>query len=279
MPPSLGQPIATGRTAEVFAWEDGTVLKLYYEWCPRRWRDEELRVARLVHEAGLAVPAPGEAVEINGRVGLIYERVDGPSMLEEMVQKRFVTLWRSARQMAELHVAISNCAVPGLGSAKDGLAHAIRSPGWLPDDLRQPLLQRLERLPDGDCLCHADFHPGNIVMTGHGPIVIDWMTAARGDPMADVARSILLLSMGPPLNRLQRLGFNLITWQFRAAYLKRYFELHPAGRDRLAAWQPIIAAARMNEKIEGEREKLMEMVRRGLAARPQAGALVEAENH
>ena len=94
---SLDSPIATGRTAEIYAWQDGTVLKLYYEWCPRRWLDEELRIARLVHAAGLAVPAPGEIVEINGRVGLVYERVDGPSMLDDMKQRMFVTLWRSAR--------------------------------------------------------------------------------------------------------------------------------------------------------------------------------------
>jgi aminoglycoside phosphotransferase (APT) family kinase protein len=266
MPTSLGQPIATGRTAEVYAWQDGTVLKLYYEWCPRRWRDEEVRVARLVHAAGLAAPAPGDTVEIGERVGLVYERVDGPSMLDEMKQKAFVTLWRSARQMAELHVAINDCTVPGLRSAKESLAGAVRSAAWLPDDLREPVLQRLEELPDGDCLCHGDLHPGNIVMTGRGPIVIDWMTAARGHPMADVARTIVLLRMGPLPNWLERVAFGAIVWQFRAAYLKRYFELRPADRGMLAAWQPIIAAARMNEKIEGQREYLLEMVRRGLGS-------------
>jgi aminoglycoside phosphotransferase (APT) family kinase protein len=264
MPTSLSAPIAAGRTAEIYAWQDGTILKLFYEWCPRRWVDEELRVARLVQAAGLAVPVPGDAVEINGRVGLVYERVDGPSMLDAMEQQMFVTLWRSARQMADLHVAINDCAVPGLPSFKDGLARAVRLAEWLPDDLRPAVLQRLESVSDGDCLCHGDFHPGNIVMTKRGPIVIDWMTAARGHPTADVSRTLLLLRMGPPLNRLARVGFDVITWQFRVAYLKRYFELRPAGRDMLAAWQPIIAAARMNEKIAGERERLLEMVRRGL---------------
>jgi hypothetical protein len=44
-----------------------------------------------------------------------------------MKQKVFVTLWRSARQMADLHVAINDCAVPGLCSAKESLAGAVRS--------------------------------------------------------------------------------------------------------------------------------------------------------
>ena len=29
----LGQPIAYGRTAEIYAWQEGQVLKLFYELC------------------------------------------------------------------------------------------------------------------------------------------------------------------------------------------------------------------------------------------------------
>jgi hypothetical protein len=28
----LGQPIARGRTAEIYAWHSGQVLKLFYDW-------------------------------------------------------------------------------------------------------------------------------------------------------------------------------------------------------------------------------------------------------
>ena len=29
---SLGKPIALGRTAEIYAWEEGQVLKLFQDW-------------------------------------------------------------------------------------------------------------------------------------------------------------------------------------------------------------------------------------------------------
>ncbi|TMA37195.1 MAG: aminoglycoside phosphotransferase family protein, partial [Deltaproteobacteria bacterium] len=43
----------------------------------------------------------------------------------------------------------------------------------------------LETLPDGDQLCHGDMHPGNIMLSRRGPMVIDWTNARRGHPAAD----------------------------------------------------------------------------------------------
>ena len=47
--------------------------------------------------------------------------------------------------------------------------------------------------PDGDRLCHGDFHPMNILGDVSQPVIIDWPDARRGDPAADVCRSYLLM--------------------------------------------------------------------------------------
>lgn len=77
-------PIAQGRTAEIFPWNDRNILKLYRDWCPPDWVEYEARIARAVFEAGVPSPAAGEIVEINGRRGLIYERLEGISMPQDM---------------------------------------------------------------------------------------------------------------------------------------------------------------------------------------------------
>lgn len=74
-------PFAEGRTAQVYRWDESHVLKLYREWCPPDWVEYEARVARAIHAAGVASPAAGDIVEVDGRRGLIYERLEGPSML------------------------------------------------------------------------------------------------------------------------------------------------------------------------------------------------------
>ena len=76
-----GPRIGIGRTAEVYAWGDHQILKLYRVDMPREWVHHEARIGQIVAEAGVHAPAIGETVEIDGRLGIIYERITGPAML------------------------------------------------------------------------------------------------------------------------------------------------------------------------------------------------------
>lgn len=40
---------------------------------------------------------------------------------------------------------------------------------------------------EGAVLLHRDLHPGNVMLSPSGPVVIDWTNAAAGDPAFDVA--------------------------------------------------------------------------------------------
>ncbi len=84
MTPTLSRPIAEGRTAEIYSWGDGHILKLYRDWWPSHWVEYEARIGRAVHAAGIPSPGAQEIIEVNGRRGLIYERFDGVSMLQDM---------------------------------------------------------------------------------------------------------------------------------------------------------------------------------------------------
>ena len=71
----LGRPLAIGCTAELYAWEGGQVLRLFFDWFGLYNIQFEQHMAQAVHAAGLAVPAAGEILQINGHNGLIYERL------------------------------------------------------------------------------------------------------------------------------------------------------------------------------------------------------------
>ena len=257
------KPIALGRTAEVYAWGEQQVLKLYRDWCPPRWVDFEARIGRVVQDAGLPVPSIGETVEINGRRGLVYERLAGVSMFRTIVARPW-TIIQFGRLMAEMHAAMHAILAPSdLPDQRDRLKGAIERAQPLPDDLWRKTLGILETLPDGDRLCHGDFHPDNVLMTPRGPIIIDWMTATRGDPLGDVARTVLLMTVGePPTGILIRLLTRLMRGRMRAAYIKRYFELRPDGRERLKQWLVVTYAARLAEDIKGELGQLIPFVKR-----------------
>jgi len=106
-----------------------------------------------------------------------------------------------ARQMADVLAAIHDLDVTG-GFLPVLPLHVERMQGWvitdltrrLPDpSLREDLVRRHldEHWPPPAtevCLLHGDYFPGNIVWEGESiAAVIDWESAALGDPMADVA--------------------------------------------------------------------------------------------
>ena len=256
-------PIAQGRTAEIYEWNDHHVLKLYRDWWPSDWVEYEGRIARAVYDAGIPSPAAGEIIEVNGRRGLLYERVEGISMLQEMNARPW-TLWKHARTLAELHVKINKQPITGLPSYKDRLRYDIGRAPHLNDGLRSKVIAMLDLLPDGQRICHGDYHPDNIILTKDGPIVIDWMTACMGSPWADVARTSMILSIGAKAagNQVRPIIRTAIKLYHRT-YLNRYRTLIPDTGNELNLWTPIIAAARLNEDIVPEREALLKIVQEG----------------
>jgi len=257
----LTPPVAQGRTAEIFDWGTDHILKLYRDWCPAHWVENEARVVHTIAAAGIPTPAAGEILEVNGRRGLVYERVQGPSMLHELNARPW-TLLRHARHLAELQAQFHQINVPGLRSTRSDLENSIRHAPHLPQALREKTLALVASLPEGDNLCHGDFHPDNILLARGGPVIIDWMTATHGSPWADVARTSMLLQVGAraagsQVNPLVLQFINL----FHHAYLSRYRSLRPDPQGEYARWMPVICAARLNEEIVKEREGLVQMVK------------------
>ena len=131
----------------------------------------------------------------------------------------------------------------------------------MPAELKEAVLKAFDELPTGDCVCHADFHPYNVLMSSRGPIVIDWNNGHIGNPLEDVARSTLILS-GVSASQPQ---FRSRIEQFSQAYLERYFELRPGDPTQLVAWRPIVAAVRLSDNVPEIQEWLLEQIRIGLA--------------
>jgi hypothetical protein len=265
----LGPLIARGRTAEVYAWGEDRVAKLFYDWCPSDWARHEADVARIVSGKGLPAPKLVDVTEINGRSALIYERVHGPSMLE-LFMSRLWLLGRCARQMAELHAALHRQSGAGLGSLREYLVREIGDAKDVPPDLRQEGLRSLEQLPDSSALCHGDFHPQQVLITAHGPVIIDWMTALQGHPAADVARTTILLTIGqvPGANLATRMLTSAFSGYFCRTYTQRYLRLNPdVTREQVRAWLFPVAIARLREGIAGEREPLLKLIE---SSRPSA---------
>jgi Ser/Thr protein kinase RdoA (MazF antagonist) len=262
----LQKPIAIGRTAEVFAYEDGKVLKLFFPTIPQPWIEKEIDTGKYIQNAQLPVPKVYERMKLNDREGVIYERIDGPSLLNELATKPWKVV-RYARLLANLHVQVHDVVAPtNLETQKKWARGGIPETTKLSKDLQQRVLLLLESMPGGNQLCHGDFHPGNIIVTRRGPVIIDWMTASKGMACGDVARtSIILEAAKAPEGTPMRWLLEWFRKLFLATYIKTYFQLRPNEKSFLTAWRTIMAANFfVDVSLPEEETTLMEIIMEGI---------------
>ncbi|MFI7213347.1 phosphotransferase [Micromonospora maritima] len=156
-PGDVGAPVllGAGRTADVWALPGGRVLRRYRDGGDVR---AEAEVMRHLRRAGFPVPRVHHA----DGAELVLERVPGPTLVEAL-QAGTVTAHGAARMLADLHDRLH--ALPALRSTDPGVR-----------------------------LLHLDLHPHNVLLTGTGPVVIDWTDSAEGPPALDRAVTALILA-------------------------------------------------------------------------------------
>lgn len=255
----MGALMASGRTADVYAWGDGHILKLFHAWVDPSAVATERGKAQAVHNLGLPTPAVGEIVQYRGHAGLIYDRIDGPSLAERLASRDDDPA-ALGRLLARLHAWVHAMGAPrDFPRQTDRLAQAISGCSEITEHQRSALLTRLATLPAGDRLCHGDFHPDNVLLTESGPLIIDWPDASRGSPAADVARTSIIC-LGYAESVVTSMQERILLSQFHESYLTHYLHLKPCVETEYRLWLPVVAAARLAEGIPEERRWLLHQV-------------------
>lgn len=266
----LPPPIASGRTAEIYPWPDGRVLKLIRPGFPPFLADQEERGARIAYQITGCAPQPGPLLEIDGRRGVLLERISGPTVMAELDRRPYRVV-AFARLLGGLHARLNAAAAPELPSQRERVLWMLedRSPN-IPADLKPSLLRLLERQPDGDRLCHGDFHTYNVILSPRGPVVVDWEPATRGSPAGDVAETCLSTRRSTArLPGPRGILYRFIGRLFNAAYLRAYRRASAYWRcdplEGLEDWIAIRAALHMQADNRAEWPMLERILRARLA--------------
>jgi aminoglycoside phosphotransferase (APT) family kinase protein len=255
--------LGAGREAEIFAWDDGRVLRLARDPSGDGMIEREVIALTAARRAGAHVPGVYERVTCDGRPGVVLDRLDGTDLLDSLAGRPW-TVRAAGKTLGVEHAALHRVEAPaGLPDLREELRHRLGSP-LVPDDVRVRTLERLDALPDGDRLLHGDFHPANLLRTGDGYVVIDWTNGMSGDPAADVARTVLLTGGGKLADGtavIVRVIAPVARRLLLAGYLGAYARETPLDRDLVDRWLPVWAAARLSEGIDPEREFLLDRAR------------------
>jgi tRNA A-37 threonylcarbamoyl transferase component Bud32 len=146
--------LASGRDADVYGIDEERVLRRY-----RDGRDvtTEAEVMRHVRRFGYPVPQ----LYATGPGEMVLQRLHGPTMLQAL-ERGTVTAAEAGQELARLLARLHT--VP---------ARAAAAPS---------------------AQLHLDLHPGNVVLTAAGPVVIDWCNALDGPPGLDAGMTALILA-------------------------------------------------------------------------------------
>lgn len=147
--------LAAGREADVYALDEDWVLRRY-----RGDRDVAAEAELMVHLHQHGFPVP-EVHSAQGRE-LVLQRVVGETLVTALLAGRASPASAGA-VLAELHQGLSQ--VPPAGAAD--------APGRI---------------------LHLDLHPENVIMTGAGPVLLDWSCAQHGPAEFDLAVTAMILA-------------------------------------------------------------------------------------
>lgn len=267
-----GELLATGRTSEILALPDrpGRVLKLFLPGVPDAEAEAESVRTAVAADAGLTTVRCHGVTRVDGRSGLVLDRLDGIS-LTRVGERNPLRIRQTARTLARLQARMHAVAAPTLPDVRDVVRGLLDSPplAFLSPADRERARRLVADLPEGDRLLHLDFHPENVFVTPAGDhAIIDWQTALRGAPAADVAASVFLLKdaeLWPGTPAVKKALFGVVRRTYFAAYIDEYRRRTGITDAEIARWRLPALVLRLGWDIAGEREGLRRAVGAALA--------------
>ena len=218
----IGPKLAAGRDATVYAVGEDKVLR-------RSGIERSYEAEAQAMEAIRALGYPVPTVHQVGPSEMVLDRITGPTMLEDLGTHP----WRAdahARLLAGLHHRLHRLAAPEL----------------------------LRPFPiAGDAILHLDLHPGNVILSPDGPVVIDWTNVRRGPAPVDVALTWIILAV---FESDDTGVMKALVWALRRRYAKVF--LQAAGRKDAARYLQAAADHRGDDRNirPAERERLQQLV-------------------
>ena len=204
--------------------------------------NEALNQAR-VEETGLNIPKIEEVRKIDGKWAIISDYIEGKT-LEQLMEEDPDKLGEYLDLFVDIQMEILSKKCPLLKRLKDKMQDKI-SQTDLDATTRYELHTRLASMKNHDKVCHGDFTPSNIIISGDGtPYILDWAHATIGNASADVARTYLLFWLEGKM-------------ELAEAYLNLFCMKSGTSKQYVQKWMPIVAASQSVKGNEKEREFLL----------------------
>src|ERR1700704_276391 len=147
---SLGEKIGEGAFSEAHAWAPGQVVKLFKAGVSHLLGRHEVRMIRAVRAAGVPVPEVFGEVTLDGRFGIVMQRLDGPT-LWQLSRTGAVTFEQAGAIVAALAMSLHKTSPPPeVPSMRAYMEDSLRlDDGKIPKHIATAVLALIHRLSPG----------------------------------------------------------------------------------------------------------------------------------
>lgn len=262
----LGDLIAHGRSADVFALKGGRVAKKYNDDWPDAAIAREIGDAQTAFDLRLTPIRCHGRIDLDGGRAVAFDRIDGRA-LTTVAEKNILKMGAVARALANEHARIHRARTDAFADVREIAADVLETAplSSLTADEKTTLRRHLASLPRGDRPLHLDYHPMNVFEHAGGVATIDWQSTAVGDPAADVAMTHLLFTeaeLFPGASALQRFIYGAARTTMGRMYLKEYKATTGMTDADIDRWMTAARILRLGLlDIASEREGLLSGIR------------------
>jgi tRNA A-37 threonylcarbamoyl transferase component Bud32 len=205
----------------------------------------EATVTTIAEDAGLPVARIHEVLCVDEKTVIKMDYIQGETLLNLMLNdvgnaKNYI------ERLVKLQCSVYEVKADLPLFLKDVLRGKINNTRKLNETQKNAVIVKLNILPDGNFLCHNDFHPLNIICMQNRDYIIDWVNMSTGCKYADGCYTYMLLA--------------LYYKEIAPVYLETYCRLQNIENEKVLEWLPVIAAVRLDDNNQSEHDQLMAWV-------------------
>ncbi|MHC1683958.1 MAG: phosphotransferase [Clostridiaceae bacterium] len=238
----LNKVVGTGYYGTVYC-SGKYAIKLFKEGYSKAAIFYEAMINSIIENTELSVPKIYEVLSIDKQMAIKMDYIKGVSLIDCIIKDADNTAVYFEK-MVKLQVEMHSKKIFLPFSLKDRLKDKIQGNENLSITHKEKVLTILKELPDGNELCHGDFHGNNILVSDGEYWIIDWVDSTCGCADGDACRTYMTYSLYAPEGLAEM-------------YLMLYCKETGKEREQILAWLPVVAAARLSENIAHEEEKLI----------------------
>ena len=177
--------VGQGRMADIYLW-NGFAYKCFKPDYPDDWMEYEKKIQNEIAKTNLPVVRYYES-ELPHSIKMDY--IDGISLSDRMRKEKYEKGLEDFISLSSQVHKIKDLDLPRLNS------HLVKEIPTVDvdEESKKLAIRYISEIPDGNTLCHLDFHFLNVMYSKDQYYIIDWVCAQLGNPIYDCARSYVIM--------------------------------------------------------------------------------------